>query len=95
MCNNSNFFEAYTEQFIILSYAAVAYYLCHRYALAKPLDPINGSHFGNGLGRHGGAAGSHGQPSWSAVGGQRSKKGRDDYLEKLILTVAVCLAGFT
>jgi len=29
----------------------------------------------------------------SAVGGQ--KKERDDYLEKLILAVAVCPAGFT
>ena len=56
ICVITRIFKAYTEQCIILSYAAVAYYLRHRFALAKPFDPINGSHFVNGFGRHGGAA---------------------------------------
>ncbi len=72
----------------------MTYDLRRRYASAEPLDPINGSHFGNGLGRYGGAADGHGQPSWSKVGGWSSKKRKkDDYLAALIFAVAVCLPG--
>ncbi len=74
MWNKSNYFKPYTKHLTILNYIAVAYDLCRQYALAESVDPINGSHFGNGLGRHGGAADCHGWPSWSAVGGRRLKK---------------------